>query len=196
MKGRFYEPLWRSQIDLQDDKVYLGFRDLMEVRVANALMGVGVSAIRVRAAIEMAREVYGVERPLSTEGFRHNGRDIFMKVIDRDANGAEREQLLNTFRRQYEFTAVVEPSLKHIEFDKAGTPRLWWPKGKGIQIVIDPARAFGQPIDASSSVPTSVLAAAGRYQGVEMAAKAYDVTAAAIRRSMKFEDEIAVRLAA
>lgn len=196
MKGRFYEPLWRPQIDLQDDKVYLGFRDLMEVRVANALMGVGVSAIRVRAAIEMAREVYGVERPLSTESFRHNGRDIFMKVIDRDANGAEREQLLNTFRRQYEFTAVVEPSLKHIEFDNAGTPRLWWPKGKGTQIVVDPARAFGQPIDASSSVPTSVLAAAGRYQGVEMAAKAYDVTAAAVRRSMKFEDEIAVRLAA
>lgn len=194
--NRFYEPLWRPQVDLQDGKVYLGFRDLMEVRVADALMGVGVSAIRVRAAIEMAREVYGLERPLSTENFRHNGRDIFMKVIERDADGAERENLLNTFRRQYEFTAIVEPSLKHIEFDHAGTPRLWWPKGKGAQIVVDPARAFGQPIEASSSVPTSILAAAGEHQGVEMAAKAYDVTTAAIRRAMKFEAENAARLAA
>ncbi len=196
MNGRLYAPLWRPQVDLQDGKVYLGFRDLMEVRVANALMGVGVSAIRVRAAIELAREVYGVERPLSTETFRHNGRDIFMKVIERDADGIERENLLNTFRRQYEFTTIVEPSLKYIEFDNAGSPRLWWPKGKAARIVVDPTRAFGQPIDASSSVPTSILAAAGEHQGVEMAAKAYEVSPAAIRRSMKFEAENAARLAA
>lgn len=196
VKGRFYEPLWRSQIDLKDGKVYLGFRDLMEVRVADALMNVGVSAIRVRAAIEMAREVYGLDHPLSTESFRHNGRDIFMRVIERDANGTEREDLLNTFRRQYEFAAVVEPSLKHIEFDHAGTPRLWWPRGKGTQIVVDPGRSFGQPIETSSSVPTSILAAAGEHQGVELAAKAYDVSVAAIRRSMKFEAENKMRLAA
>lgn len=196
VKGRFYEPLWHSQIELQDGKVYLGFRDLMEVRVADALMNVGVSAIRVRSAIELAREVYGIDHPLSTENFRHNGRDIFMKVIERDADGAEREALLNTFRRQYEFTAVVEPSLKQIEFGQDGTPRLWWPRGKGTQIVVDPARSFGQPIDVSSSVPTSVLAAAGEHQGVELAAKAYDVSVAAIRRSMKFEAENTARLAA
>ena len=38
VKGKWYEPLWRAQIDLGDGKVYLGFRDLMEMRTANALM--------------------------------------------------------------------------------------------------------------------------------------------------------------
>lgn len=194
--NRFYEPLWRSQIDLNDDKVYLGFRDLMEVRVANALMEKKISAIRVRAAIEMAREIYGIDRPLSTENFRHNGRDIFMQVIERDADGEEREALINTFRRQYEFKAIMEPSLKNIEFDDAGTPRFWWPRGKGTPIIVDPARSFGQPIDAGSSVPTAVLAAAGQFQGVQMAAKAYEVSAAAVRRAMKFEDDLPKRLAA
>jgi hypothetical protein len=192
--NRFYEPLWRPQIDLHDDKVYLGFRDLMEVRVANALMRHEISAIRVRAAIEMAREVYGIDRPLSTERFRHNGRDIFMQVIERDSDGEEREALINTFRRQYEFTAIVEPSLKNIEFDDAGTPRFWWPRGKAAKIVVDPERSFGQPIEISSSVPTSVLAAAGKSLGPQAAARAYDVSIPAVRRSMAFESEI--RLAA
>lgn len=179
---------------MNDDKVYLGFRDLMEVRVANALMRHDISAIRVRAAIEMAREVYGVDRPLSTQRFKHNGRDIFMQVIERDADGEEREALINTFRRQYEFTAIVEPSLKNIDFDDAGTPRLWWPRGKVAKIVVDPERAFGQPIDATSSVPTAILAAAGKALGPEAAARAYDVDVPAVRRSMSFESEI--RLAA
>jgi len=194
IKGRFYEPLWRSQINLGDDKVYLGFRDLMEVRVANALMRHNISAIRVRAAIEMAREINGIDRPLSTQSFKHNGRDIFMRVIERDADGEEREALINTFRRQYEFTAIMEPSLKNIEFDDAGTPRLWWPRGKAAKIVVDPERSFGQPIEVSSSVPTIILAAAGKSLGPDAAARAYDVTPSAVRRSMAFESEI--RLAA
>ena len=192
--NRHYEPLWLPQVDLDDDKVYLGFRDLMEVRVANALMRHKISAIRVRAAIEMAREIYGIDRPLSTENFKHNGRDIFMQVIERDANGEEREALINTFRRQYEFTAIMEPSLRNIEFDDAGTPRIWWPKGKGAKIVVDPERSFGQPIEVSSSVPTSILAAAGKSLGPQTAARAYDVSVPAVRRSMVFESEI--RLAA
>jgi hypothetical protein len=192
--NRFYEPLWRSQVNLDDDKVYLGFRDLMEVRVANALMRHDISAIRVRAAIEMAREVYGMDRPLSTQRFKHNGRDIFLQVIERDVDGEEREALINTFRRQYEFTAIVEPSLKNIEFDDAGTPRLWWPRGKSAKIVVDPDRSFGQPIEVTSSVPTSILAAAGKALGPEAAARAYEVGISAVRRSMAFESEI--RLAA
>ena len=33
-----YEPLWHSQVNLEDGHTYLGFRDLMEVRVADAFI--------------------------------------------------------------------------------------------------------------------------------------------------------------
>lgn len=185
---RFYEPLWRSQIDLGDGKTYLGFRDLMELRVADALMEFGVSAIRIRAAIELCREQYGIDRPLSAQHFKTDGRDIFLKVIERDSKGQSSERLLHTFERQYEFASVVEPSFKNVDFDKAGIPRLWWPIGRRGKIIVDPTRSFGQPIEESSSVPTAVLAAAGRQHGIAQAAKAYEVTPAAVRRAMGYED--------
>ena len=193
--GRQYPPLWSPQIELGDDRTYLGFRDLMEVRVAAAFISAGVSAQRVRAAIELAREVVGLDRPLSTDRFRTDGRDIFLRVVERDEDGRERAQLLNTFRRQYAFAEIIDPSLKGIEFDEHGIPALWRPLGKR-GIVIDPERSFGQPIDEASSVPTAALAAAAHQEGVEIAARIYEVPATSVRRAMTFEAEFGTRLAA
>jgi len=194
--GRDYDPLWSPQVDLGDGKTYLGFRDLMEIRVAAAFIMAGVSAQRVRTAIELAREIVGIDRPLSTGRFRTDGRDIFLRVVEQDDDGHERARLLNTFRRQYAFAEIIDPSLKGVEFDDAGIPMLWRPCGKRGLIVVDPARSFGQPIDEPSSVPTAVLAAAGRQEGIDMAARAYEVPPASVRRAMAFEDELGTRLAA
>ncbi|WP_029003665.1 hypothetical protein [Azorhizobium doebereinerae] len=194
--GRRYAPLWKSQVDLEDGHTYLGFRDLMEARVAAAFISHGVSPQRVRAAITLAREVYGKDHPLSTNRFRTDGKDIFLRVIESAEDGDERERLLNTFQKQYAFAEVIEPSFKHVEFDDQGSPLIWWPRGRKGQILVDPARAFGQPIDAVSSVPTSVLAAAGRAEGVARAARAFDVPPPSIRRAMEFEDALEARSAA
>ena len=57
LRGKPYEPLWTPKISLGDERVFLGFHDLMEVRVAGAFIRAGVSAIRVRSTITVAREV-------------------------------------------------------------------------------------------------------------------------------------------
>jgi len=182
-----YNPLWTPQIDLGDGKVFLGFRDLMEVRIANSFIKHGVSPQRIRSAIQEARAIIGDERPLSTNRFRTDGREIFLRVVETDEKGEQRERLLNLFRRQYEFKQIIEPLLKSIDFDQSGAPFQWWPRGRRGQIVVDPTRAFGQPIDAVSSVPTAILARAGQYQGVQAAANAYEVPEASIKRAMQFE---------
>jgi hypothetical protein len=74
---RAYEPLWTSQVDIGDGRIYLGFRDLMEVRIADKFISLGLTPQRVRAAIRSAREMIGEDRPLSTDRFRTDGRDIF-----------------------------------------------------------------------------------------------------------------------
>ena len=182
-----YEPLWTPQVNLDDGRIYLGFRDLMEVRIADKFINHGVSPQRVRAAIRLASEIMGESRPLSTARFRTDGRDIFFQVVETDENGDQRERLLNLFRRQYEFRQIIEPLLKTVEFDEEGIPLLWWPQGRRANVVIDPARSFGQPIEAVSSVPTAILAAAGRREGITAAAQAYDVPAASVRHAIRFE---------
>jgi hypothetical protein len=194
--GKPYEPLWASEINLGDERVYLGFRDLMEVRVADAFIRAGVSAIRVRATIVAAREVIGQDHPLSTDKFRTDGREIFLHIIETDEDGQQRERLLNLFRRQYEFKGIIDPILKTVDFGADGNPLLWWPGGRKLNVVVDPARSFGQPIDAASSVPTAVLAAAGLQEGITGAALAYDVSEGSIRRSIEFESLMAYQAAA
>ncbi|MGB8842605.1 MAG: hypothetical protein WCC64_16210 [Aliidongia sp.] len=111
-------------------------------------------------------------------------------------HGKARERLLNLFRKQYEFIQVMDPLLKTIEFDERGAPAHWWPLGRREHIVVDPERAFGRPIDAISSVPTSIHAAAGRQRGPKLAAIAYAVPESSIRRAMKFEGAAGEKIAA
>jgi uncharacterized protein (DUF433 family) len=191
-----YKPLWTSQVDLADGHVYLGFRDLMEVRIADTFIRQGVSPQRVRTAIELAREIIGKDRPLSTDQFRTDGRDIFLRTFEKDEGGEQSERLLNLFRRQYEFKQIIDPILRTVDFDRFGAPFQWWPLGRRENIVVDPARAFGQPIDAVTSVPTAVLAAAGRLEGIQGAARAYDVPLASVKRALEFETTMEQRVAA
>ncbi|WP_271897651.1 hypothetical protein [Candidatus Phyllobacterium onerii] len=196
IQGKMYEPLWTPEVSLGDERVFLGFRDLMEVRVADAFIRAGVSSIRVRATIAAAREIIGQDRPLSTDRFRTDGREIFLNIIETDEDGQQRERLLNLFRQQYEFKGIIEPILKTVEFGPDGNPLLWWPGGRRLNVVVDPLRSFGQPIDAASSVPTAVLATVGIQEGIVGAALAYEVSEASIRRSIEFENSMEQRAAA
>lgn len=193
VKGSRYEPLWRPQIDIDDGRIYLGFRDLMEVRVAAAFIKQGLSPQKVRRAIQIARDLFGRDHPLSTTSFRTDGRSVFLQLSREDGD----DRLIDLFRQQYAFRKVLEPSLKHIEFDDSGVPSRWYPRGPSAHIVIDPARSFGHPIETESGVPTAALAAAARAEGsAEAAAKLWDVPVRSVLRSIDFEEALQGRQAA
>lgn len=167
----------------------------METRIADKFIDYGVSPQRVRSAIQLARGFIGEDRPLSTDRFRTDGRDIFLRVVEKNEHGEERERLLNLFRRQYEFKQIIEPLLRTIDFDEKGAPSQWWPMGRRGNVLVDPSRAFGQPIDSVTSVPTAILAAAGRQEGIENAARAFDVPQTSVRRAIEFEAALERRAA-
>ena len=118
VKGQHYEPLWHPQVDLGEEGVFLGFRDLQEVRVAAAFIARGLSPQRVRQAIGLARDLVGDERPLSTRRFRTDGRSIFLQVVEEDGQ----TKLIDLFRRQFAFHEIIKQSLTNLEYDDAGTP--------------------------------------------------------------------------
>lgn len=191
--GRRYEPLWRPQIDINDGQVYLGFRDLMEVRVAAAFIEQGLSPQKVRRAIQIARDLYGKDHPLSTKSFRTDGRSIFLQLSQEEEDG----RLIDLLRQQYAFHRIVAPSLRNIEFDDSGVPSRWFPGGTSAHVVVDPTRSFGHPIEEESGVPTAALAAAARAEGsVEAAAKAWRVPVRSVRRALKFEEALQGQTAA
>lgn len=190
--GRHYEALWRPQVDLGEDGIFLGFRDLQEVRVAAAFIAQGLSSQRVRQAIVLACEIVADERPLSTARFRTDGRSGFLQVVEEDGQA----RLIDLFRRQFAFRDIVERSLTHLEYDADGVPARWWPLGRSKSVLIDPSRSFGQPIEAETSVPVAALVGAVEAEGsAEAAAKAWDIPLRAVRHALAFERAISAQRA-
>ena len=186
---RAYRPLWRPQIDLGDGGTFLGFRDLTEVRVVDALIRAGLSAQRVRRAIEVARERYGFQRPLSTQRFRTDGATVWLLLSEEDGGA-----MVDLLRDQYAIRKILEPSFKGLEFDGRGEPTRW---RIAPGIVLDPDHAFGEPVDRESLVPTRVLAAAAIAEGsVDAAARAYAVAVGSVARAVDFEASLRPRKAA
>jgi uncharacterized protein (DUF433 family) len=190
--GAEYEPLWSSQVDLGDGKTYLGFRDLMEARVADAFINAGLSAQKVRKAIGIARAIVGDERPLSTARLRTDGKTVFLERVDASGD----ETLIDLFRKQYAFKRIIEPSLRDLDYED-GIPSRWWPNTRTRGIVVDPSRAFGQPIENESGIPTAILARAARNEGsIKAAARVWRVSPTSIRRAIAYESAPRGRAAA
>lgn len=188
-----YDALWHPQVDLGEDGIFLGFRDLQEVRVSAAFIAKGLSPQRVRQAIELARNLVHDERPLSTSRFRTDGRSVFLQVVEEDGQ----TKLIDLFKNQFAFREIIEQSLTNLEYDDTGIPSRWWPLGRGSSVVLDPARSFGQPIEVETSIPTATLAAAATAEGsLQAAARAWSVPPRAVRRAVDFERRIALRKAA
>jgi uncharacterized protein (DUF433 family) len=164
----------------------------MEIRVANAFIAHGLSPQNVRRAIEIARVMIGEERPLSTAKFRTDGRTVFLQLVKEDGS----DEMVDLFRSQHVFREIIEPSLKNIDFVD-GIPSRWWPNGKQARIVVDPQRAFGQPIESESGVPAAALSAAAKAEGSpEAAARVWSVSVASVRRALDFQKDFKPRLAA
>lgn len=180
--GKQYDPLWNSQVHLDEESdLYLGFRDLTEVRVVNALINQGLSAQSVRKAIVVAREVFGKAHPLSTTAFKTDGQSIFYEISS-DADDA----VIDLIKGQYAMKKIIEPSFKGLDFNEAGEP-MRWRIASGV--VVDPEYAFGQPIEELTHVPTKVLADAVKIEGsIKMAAIAFDVPEKSVRQALKFEE--------
>lgn len=181
--GKQYPPLWAPQIDLGEDGEFLGFQDLIQARVASALIKANLSPQRVRLAITRATEMLGRQHPLATAQFKTDGRRIFLQL----KREGEEDAILDILTGQHAFKRIIEPSLRSLDFGDDGHAQRWWPIGRRARIVLDPARSFGHPIDNETGVPVDVLVDAVAAEGsVEAAAKAFQVPITAVRAAIEF----------
>lgn len=186
-------PLWRPQyVPTEDDGILLGFRDLVEARIVNALRAKHIGLQTIRVCMDRAREIVGEERPFSTEQFKTDGKGIFLQITD----GLDEPHLIDLKRRQGVFNRVVAPSLVDLDFGPGGAERWWLLHGKKT-IVADPAHAFGQPIIAQYGMTTARAAQAVKAEGsVTKAASIYEIPARLFRDAIQYEEQLAQRKAA
>ena len=179
--------LWEPQLPAYEHHIELGFRDLIELRVIKSFLDNGLPLITVRNCLEYARECAKDDRPFSTRRFQTDGRTIFLESLRRTGE----DELLDLKNRQYVIKKIIDRTFKDLDLSDDIVTR-WRPFEGKQSIVIDPERAFGQPIANIYGVPTIVLADAVKAEGsVERVTRLYDVSASVVRDAIKFEKSLA-----
>lgn len=180
-------PVWSPASPIVEGRMAFTFRDLVEVRFVDAFIREGVSWRTIRRAEKHATDLFGDTHPFSTNRFKTDGRDIFV-----DISASSREKaLVDIAARQRVFARIIRPYLCDLDFD-SDSPVRWWPLGKQRRVVIDPQRAFGQPITSSRSIPTKILCLAYRENSsFKAVADWYEVAIREVRDAITFEKQIA-----
>lgn len=186
------DPLWRPQYEPDDDGVLLGFRDLVEARIVNALRAKGIGLQTIRICMERARVIVGQDRPFSTSQFKTDGKTIFLEIT----RGLDEPHLIDLRRSQGVFNRVVAPSLADLDFGPGGAERWWLLHGKKT-IVADPELSFGQPIIAGHGITTARVAQAVEAEGsVARVSTIYEIKPRLIRDALIYESQVALQRAA
>lgn len=179
-------PVWTGQFAAIEDKLAVGFKDLMEIRFVNAFLEQGVSWKTMRDAHIAAKRKLGTDHPFCTHKLGTDGRAILLQQAEKSGDTC----LINITNDQHEFERIVTPFLKEMEFDR-GTTR-WWPLGRKRQVVVDPVRNLGQPTVNRSGVPTRILARSVEANGsVESVASWFEVAPEEVRDAVEFEQTLA-----
>lgn len=163
----------------------LSFNDLLEVAVVAAARR-AVPMRSIRQAVESAREIYGVERPLILLDFKHDGRDIFTRE-----QGAEAHRVVNLSRSGQLAWSHIQDVLEDLEYSD-GVALRWYPAGRQKPIVIDPQVSFGRPYVVHRGISTDVVRS--RFQAGESLEEIADdlgLTAMEAQEAIRFELPIA-----
>lgn len=185
--GVEHPPMWTPDVDDPQRELTLSFRDMLDVGAVHRLRNLGLSAQLLRRAIARASEMLETAHPFSSAAFKTDGASLLLQ-IDREG---EEPELVNIVTSQREMHAIIERSLRHVEF--AGKdPALWRPLGPRAGVVLDPRRSFGAPIEEETSIPTATLARAVKAEGdPQRVAELYEIPRRAVNRAVRFEDWLA-----
>lgn len=180
-------PLWRSTYPLFDDAIHLSFRDLIELRMVDRFRQQRISMPYLRKVVQAARELVGDEHPFSTSRFKTDGRRLYLELLSR----TDEPKLIEVLSGQHAFHSIISVGLKDIQFED-GVAARWQPENGHGEVVLDPKRAFGQPVLKRYGIPTAALravAATGRSQ--RDIANDFEIDDKAVRAALAFERHLA-----
>lgn len=180
--GRFYDPVLR-EAPSGSDAVTWG--EMVEARLLAEFRSRDVSVQKLRPAIELLREEFGRYPLAHAHPFLDvEGREL-VRVVQAKV-GLERPlQLVVVRNGQVMMAEATERFRDAVEYDDGVVGR-FRPDLRTPFVVMDPARAFGQP--AIRNVRTDALAEDYRAGSTrEEIADLYDLTSAQVDEAIRFE---------
>lgn len=185
-------PVIRRQLAAEPEEI-ITFLDLIELHFVVIFRSQGVSLATIRKAAENAARQFNTDHPFAVRRFDTDGRSIFATMIETATSGGREPQtkLVQELEiAQYVFGDQVEPFFRKLDYGVEGAER-YWPLGRDKCVVLDPARAFGKPIDVATGVPTWPL-----YQAVlggeevQTVARWYEVAVGTVKCAVEYEKSL------
>lgn len=180
--GKFYDPVLREK-PTGSEAVTWG--EMVEARLLAEFRDQDFSVQRLRPAIEQLREEFGVYPLAQARPFLEiEGRELVRRV--QDEVGLERPlQLVVVRNGQSMMTAATERFHDAVEYEGGAVLR-FRPDPRTPDVVMDPARTFGQP--AIRNVRTDVLAEDYRAgSSRDELADLYDLSTSQVDAALRFE---------
>ena len=183
-------PVVRTELPVVGNIMALSFLELMELRVVKALVDRDVTLQQVRRAAQVAAERFNTKHPFASRRVFTDGRHIFSAVSD----AAEAPDVVKWTAAEIDQVVagpVFDQFLSEIEFDSATSlASRWWPLGRQVPVILDPAIRFGAPVVAGTGVRTSTLARLARTTSVRDVAVAYELELAQAHAAINFEQQL------
>lgn len=152
-------PILQRQHEPISGELALGFLDLLEVRFLEQIsaacrsQGRTLSWRSLRIAADNARELFGTDHPFAAKRLHSDGRSVFLEAQKETGDLALYDLVGNNFAI---YDVLVGSFIASIDYE-GDTPKRWRPDETLPRIVIDPLRAFGQPIEEKSGALAATL---------------------------------------
>lgn len=184
-------PIVSRDLPVIDRALALSFLELMELRVVKALVDHGMSLQAVRGVARVAADYFQTQRPLASRRLYTDGEKAFAAIHGDNRRMPDLVELSPRELEQVIAGEVCQPFLAEVDFNPTSAlAERWWPLGKDVPIVPDPAIAFGAPSVAGTAIRTSTLARMiAETDSLETAA-AFQLEPAKVEAAWEFEQEI------
>lgn len=154
--------------------VTVPFVGVAEAWVVRAFRTAGVSLPRIRDAVERLRAEIGIEHALASERLKSDGADI---LWDLQSSDSSRDNRLVVVRNgNAVFGEVVREHLTRVSYRDGFAGSLRLKRADGIDVLVDPHVAYGQPVLESYGVRIAdVLARIESGEEIDQIAKDWGI---------------------
>lgn len=166
----------------------LSYLQLVEVAFVATLRRLGVSLRKIRVAREYLATRFQAEYPFAQLQLKTDGTEVLKDLGDSEAS-LVRTLLVPSRHGQLVWAEPIQDRIREFDYDEVRRLAVrWFPRGRGVPVVVDPQIAFGAPILVDSKLPTWVVGERLKAgESIEEIEQDFGISEAAIRHAIEFE---------
>lgn len=165
------------------------FVEMIELLLIHRFRSSGVSLQNIRRASDELAIILNTDHPFAVRTLHSDGKHIIARLVERTQEDTSKGYFSDLSRMQGVLDIAEEYFIPHLDYDITELAQRFYPMGVDRSVVVDPRRAYGQPIVARSGIPTYPLYQMHLVgQPVTSIAKWYHTDREDVRAAIRFEE--------